>query len=117
MAYFNTNKIFLTLSYTIDEKENEKINKFLLLLEESGVGEIISRYVKNDSKKGGRPNCNYYRLFATILYGFAFNKATLREIEDNIAYDLRYISIMENAKVDLALSNKTMVGKDLEEGL
>lgn len=106
MAYFNTNKIFLTLSYTIDEKENEKINKFLILLEESGVGEIISRYVKNDSKKGGRPNCNYYRLFATILYGFAFDKATLREIEDNIAYDLRYISIMENAKVDYTTISK-----------
>ncbi len=74
MHYFSTIKLFLVPSFDLDVKEMEKIEKFLLFLDNSGVGEIISQYIKNDTKKGGRPNCNYYRLFATILFGFAFDK-------------------------------------------
>ena len=94
MSYFTTSKIFLVPSFDLDEKEQKKIDRFLCFLENSGVGDIISKYI-NKSDKGGRPNCNYYRLFATILFGFAFDKYTLRGIESACKFDLRYISLME----------------------
>lgn len=106
MHYFSTIKLFLVPSFDLDVKEMEKIEKFLLFLDNSGVGEIISKYVKNDSKKGGRPNCNYYRLFATILFGFAFDKYTLREIETAYKFDLRYITLMEQKQVDYTTISK-----------
>lgn len=69
MTYFTTSKIFLVPSFELDVKESEKIDKFLLFLENSQVGNVITKYVKNNTSKGGRPNCNYYRLFAAILFG------------------------------------------------
>ena len=99
MSYFTTSKIFLVPSFDLDEKEQKKIDRFLCFLENSGVGDIISKYI-NKSDKGGRPNCNYYRLFATILFGFAFDKYTLRGIESACKFDLRYISLMEQEQVD-----------------
>ena len=63
--------------------------KFLHFLEESNVGTVISNYVKNTSKSGGRPNVNYYNLFAVIIYGFAFGRDTLRDLADACSYDLR----------------------------
>lgn len=101
MPYFITRKVFLFPSFDLEEKEREKISKFLMLLEKSGVGDVVvSKYVKNNTEKGGRPNSNYYNLFATILYGFAFKKSTLRDIEDACKYDLRYIYLMEQTQLD-----------------
>ncbi len=100
MAYFTTSKIFLVPSFELEVKESEKIDKFLLFLENSDVGNVIAKYVNNNTSNGGRPNCNYYRLFATILYGFAFDKYTLRGIEDACKNDLRYITLMEQIRVD-----------------
>ena len=39
-------------------------------------------------------------MFATILYGFAFGRDTLRDLEDACEYDLRFIYLMEQTKVD-----------------
>ena len=100
MPYFIISKIFLIPSFDLEVKEREKIDRFLLFLENSQVGNVISKYVKNNTIKGGRPNCNYYKLFATILYGFAFDKYTLREIESACKFDLRYITIMEQQQVN-----------------
>ena len=50
--------------------------------------------IKNN-EKGGRPLVNPYNLFAAILYCFAFEKGTLRDIEDKIKYDLRLKYIMQ----------------------
>lgn len=47
------------------------------MLENSGVGDLIQKYVNNNTEVGGRPNCNYHRLFAAIVYGFAFDRFTL----------------------------------------
>lgn len=96
----------LISSFDLDEKEKAKIERFLLFLEKSNVGDIIYRYIKNTSSKGGRPNCNYFRLFATNLYGFAFDKYTLREIESACKYDLRYITLMEQARIDYLTISK-----------
>ena len=42
MQYFNTRQVFFLCSYTIDEKEQEKIDKFLKLLDDSGVAEVLN---------------------------------------------------------------------------
>ncbi len=98
MAYFTTRKVFMMPSFDLEVKEQAKMDRFLLLLENSGVGEIIARYVKNQTEKGGRPGYNYYNLFATIVYGFAFTKCTLRELADACQFDLRYIYLMEQER-------------------
>lgn len=100
MSHFTTSKCFLVPSFDLDKKEAQKIDRFLLFLEKSQVGDIISTYIKNNTSNGGRPNCNYYKLFAVILYGFAFDKYTLRSIENACKFDLRYITIMEQRQVD-----------------
>ncbi len=96
MGYFTTTQVFLDFPSTVDEKECLKIDKFLLLLDKSGVDSIIEKSIKNNTANGGRPNVNYYKLFATILFAFAFSKATVREIETLCRYDLRYRYLMMN---------------------
>ena len=54
MRKFTTKQGVLFYSYTFDVKELGKINKFLSLLEESGVAEIIKGYV-TDSTTGRTP--------------------------------------------------------------
>ena len=80
MPYFTSSKIFLIPSFDLEEKEQAKIDRFLAFLEDSGVGAIIEKEIRNNSFAGERPNCNYYRLFAAILYGFAFDRYSLRDI-------------------------------------
>lgn len=100
MPYFIIEKIFLVPSFELDVKQQEKIFNFLSFLENSGVAEIISKYVKNKSSLGGRPGYNYYHLFAVIIYGFAFKRYTLRELEDACKHDIRFIFIMEQQMPD-----------------
>lgn len=98
MPNFNTGKIFLVPSFDLEVQEQQKIERFLSLLDNSGVGKIIDKYIKNNTSKGGRPGYNYYRLFATIIYGFAFTRSTLRELADACKYDLRFICLMEQER-------------------
>lgn len=77
--------------------EQEKIDKFLKLLEKSGVENLISK--KSNNSKGGRPLSNYCNILATILYCFAFGKASLRDIEDKSKFDLRVIYLMNSENV------------------
>ena len=100
MPYFTIEKQYLFIPFELKVKQRELINHFLLMLENSGVGDLIQKYVKNDTELGGRPNCNYHRLFASIIYGFAFDRFTLRELEDAFQYDLRYIYLMDSVQVD-----------------
>ena len=95
MPYFNTERSFLVPSLDLKAKEKEKMRRFLAFLENSGVGKTIKRYIRNKTSSGGRPGYDYYRLFATILYGFAFGRFTLRDLEDACRYDLRYMYLME----------------------
>lgn len=95
MPYFSTERIFLVPSLDLEVKEKTKIDKFLVLLDKSGVGEIISKYINNNTSSGGRPGYNYYRLFATIIYGFAFTRCTLRDLAEACKFDLRFIYLME----------------------
>lgn len=98
MSYFLTRKLFLTPSFDLDVKETQLFERFLQYLEDSGVGAVIEKHVKNDTNSGGRPNVNYYNLFAVILYGFANGNATLRDLADACGHDIRYIWIMEQVR-------------------
>ena len=100
MPYFTIEKQYLFIPFELKVKQKELLNRFLSMFEKSGVGDLIQKYVKNDTELGGRPNCNYHRLFATIVYGFAFDRFTLRELEDAFQYDLRYIYLMDSIQVD-----------------
>ena len=118
MGYFNTRKMFLTPSFELNVEEEEKLLKFLLFLENSNVSSIINKYIENNKGKGGRPNVNYYNLFATIIYGFTFGRDTLRDLEDACLYDLRYIFLMEQTKVSYStfshFINKVIVPNEKE---
>ena len=97
MSYYNTRQTFFILSSSIKVEEIEKIDRFLQLLDKSGVCDLLKKLVIHDEEnKGGRPGYNIYNMFAAIIYSFAFNKASLRNIEDLCNYDLRVIYIMEN---------------------
>ncbi len=98
MAYFSTRKLFLTPSFDLPKKEVEIFDRYYGFLEDSGIAEVIRKYENNTSSVGGRPNVNYYNLFAVILYGFAYGRETLREIEEACQYDIRFISIMEEVR-------------------
>ena len=118
MGYFNTRKMFLTPSFELNVEEEAKLLKFLLFLENSNVSSIINKYIENNKGKGGRPNVNYYNLFATIIYGFTFGRDTLRDLEDACLYDLRYIFLMEQTKVSYStfshFINKVIVPNEKE---
>ena len=62
----------------LDRGEREKIDTFLRLLEESGVGEIIYKETNKDRSLGGRNSYNPYRLFAAIIYAFSKHSGSLR---------------------------------------
>ena len=118
MSYFITRKMFLTPSFELNVEEEEKLLKFLMFLEKSNVSFIISKYIENNKGKGGRPNVNYYNLFATIIYGFTFGRDTLRDLEDACMYDLRYIFLMEQTRVSYStfshFINKVIVPNEKE---
>ena len=52
MSYFITRKMFLTPSFELNVKEEEKLLKFLMFLEKSNVSSIINKYIGNNKGKG-----------------------------------------------------------------
>lgn len=99
MGYYNTMSTFFVDCYTSNVEQSQKIDKFLALLDKSGVCDYLEREIKKNEQledKGGRPAYNPYYLLAVIIYNFAFNKGTLRDIEDKIKNDLRCIYIMQD---------------------
>jgi len=95
MEYFTTKRsLFLVPSNRCDE-EFDKIDKFMLFLEKSGVWKIIKKAKKESKNNKGRKGYNPYDLFATIIYCFAKFKATLRDIEDKCIFDIRVLYIMK----------------------
>ena len=76
MSYYTTRQTFFILFSTIKVEETKKIDKFLALLDRSGVCDLIKKQVIHDEKnKGGRPEYNVYNMLAAIIYSFALNKA------------------------------------------
>ena len=95
MAYFTDFQDYFFLCSDISPEEKRKLNDYLRILEDSGVGEIISEAINKDPEKGGRPSYNPYRLFAAMLYAFSKHSGSLRRIEDSIRFDTRFIYLME----------------------
>lgn len=110
MPYFTTKQLGLFSSYQLNKKEEEKLNRFLIFLEDSGVGELIHQECYKDHSKGGRPPYNYYNLFAASIYAFSKHPGTLRKIEESFKYDIRFMYLMDNenpsyAKIGEFLNN------------
>ncbi len=98
MAYFTTRKQFLMPSFDPEAKEREKLDKYLAMLERSGVGKVLQETKADQKFEGGRPSFNRYNMFAAVLYGFAFGASTLRELESACRNDLRFIYLMEQER-------------------
>ena len=96
MTNFTTRDTFLIPSFDLDVKEEEKLYRFLLLLENSGVSKFFPN--KDGYARKGRLHYSYYDMFATILYGFAFDSPTLRDLEESCKYDLRYFYLMQQKR-------------------
>lgn len=98
MGYYTTMKTFFVDCYTSNVEQSQKIDKFLSLLSKSGVCDFIKDIQKQKNKNdeiGGRPSFNPYNMLATVLYNFAFEKGTLRDIEDRCKNDLRCIYMLQ----------------------
>lgn len=91
MSNSSIRKVFLPINLAFDNPEAKKLCDFLNLLNKSGVLLLL----KSPSSKG-RPPFKAENLFATCIYGFAFNSPTLRELETSCKFDLRYKFLMEN---------------------
>ena len=71
MDYFSIKRPIFIVPSEKCSVEFEKIDKFMILLEKSGVGKIIEYVKYNDKKCKGRRGYNPYNLFAAIVYCFA----------------------------------------------
>lgn len=91
MDYFSIKKTFLPFCLTYDDKIVKHLEKFILLLKNSGVEKFLKQPIPN-----GRPGYSLDRLLATALYGFAFGSGTLRDLEDDCKYNLKYKYLMDN---------------------
>ena len=92
MNHFTTKQGVLLYNYTIEVEQTTKIDKFLELLESSGVSELLKK--ENSDQELGRPEIDSFRIFASILYGFAMGSSSLRELETSCKYDIRFVYIM-----------------------
>jgi transposase len=98
MPYFIISRSFLVPSFDLSLKERGKLDIFLDILEQSGVGKIIEENSHQEGPYGGREPYNPYRLFASCVYGFCKHSGSLRKIEESINYDLRFIYLMEQER-------------------
>ena len=96
MKYFSIKRTLFVVHNQKCCEEFDKIDKFMQLLENSGVGKIVANVKYKDKNYKGRNGYNSFNLFAAIIYCFMRFKATLRDIEDKFIFDLRVIYIMEN---------------------
>lgn len=97
MCYFTIKRsFFLVYSNEVIEEFN-KIDKFMLLLEKSGVGKILE---KTNIYNKGRKSYNRYNMFAMIIYCFTNYKSSLREMEELCKYDVRISYLMEQETPD-----------------
>lgn len=91
MNYFNTIMPFFIVPSIEVCEEFEKIDKFLLILNKSGIGILIAK----EQNRSGRLGYNPFNLVATIIYCFSQFRSSLREIEQLCKYDVRIIYLMQ----------------------
>ena len=100
MAYFLADPALFDLPSSVDPEERARIDGFLELLEASGIGPMIAGSSRSLGPSGGRPCVDRCRLFAAVLYAFAFAGGTLRGVEDLLRFDLRFSHIMGGLSAD-----------------
>ena len=93
MLYFTIRNTVLFYSFALDMKEQAKLDRFLVFLEKSGVEKFVPK--EEGKPLGGRPGFNQYDMLATIIYAFAFNGGTLRDIASSCKFDIRFAYLME----------------------
>ena len=76
-------------------KEYEKIDKFIDILQKSGINQIIENVNQRQKKCKGRNSYNPYNMMATVLYCFSKFRSSVRELEELCSTDLRVIYLME----------------------
>lgn len=91
MNHFTTKRSLFVVSSKRCCEEYEKIDKFIEILNKSGIGKIIENIQNNVGRKGYNP----FNLVATIIYCFSEFKSSVREIEKLCIFDLRVKYIME----------------------
>ena len=101
MPYFTIEKTFLFPSFDISFEERQKLNAFLEILENSGIGPIIEECTRKGCRAGRKPY-NPHRLLASIIYGFAKHSGSVRKIEESMNFDLRFIYLMEQGRPSYA---------------
>lgn len=87
MNHFNLFSPPLFHYLTMPLKEADVFGRYLDLLEDSGVGVFF----QGDGEIGpGRPSFDPCRLFAMVLFAFADNGGSLRDMERRCMFDCRY---------------------------
>ena len=74
MSNFSIKQLGIFPNFNIQEKEKQRIDKFLAFLDITGVDKIINKYVRGKNFFGGRPSYDPYKLFAGIVYAFVMKK-------------------------------------------
>ena len=96
MEYFTTKRPIFLVPPDKYNGEFDKIDKFLIFLEESGVWKIIKSVKLKRRECKGRKGYDPYKLLAAIIYCSAKFKASLRDIEDKCIFDIRVLYIMDS---------------------
>lgn len=91
MDYFSIKQTFLPLCLSPNDDMAKHLDDFIRLLKKSGVEKFLKQPSIN-----GRPGYKLDRLLATCLFGFAFGSGTLRDLEDDCKYNLKYRYLMDN---------------------
>ena len=98
MNEFSSRQQHFFIPFDLSKEERSLFDRYFRFLDDSGVAAVIKKHEKNHSSKGGRPNVNFFNLFAAILFGFSSGCTTLRELEDACSHDIRYIDMMEQIR-------------------
>lgn len=102
MNNFTIKKAFFQFPSTKCCKELEKIDKFMEILQKSGINRIIESVNKEKDKCKGRNGYNPYNMMATVIYCFSEFKSSVRELEKLCYTDLRVIYLMEQEEPSYA---------------
>ena len=91
MEYFSIKRCFFIVPSDKCNEEFEKIDKYIGILNKSGIGQIIEKVQNNIGRKGYNP----FNLVAAIIFCFSQFKSSIREIEKLCIFDLRVMYMME----------------------
>ena len=107
MEYFTIKRFFFLVPSNDCVEEFKKIDKFIEILNKSGIGKIIEHEQKKYKKSNaGNPGYNPFNLTAAVIYCFSKFKSTVREIENLCKFDLRVMYLMEQN-----IPNHAIIGK------